>query len=443
MFSLLATQAKRQRVKSPYTLSVAQQIQLCVNRGYQRLRGDMSLFFTGLLGQVIMALIIGSVFYNLPNETGSLYSKGALLFFAILMAAFQSALEVRLNIPAIDLRPPNIEQILTLYAQRPIVEKHAKYAFYHPFAEAMASMLCELPNKIGTTILFDLTLYFMTNLRRTPSHFFVFFLFTFMCTLTMSMYFRSIAALSRTLSQAMAPAAIFILALVIYTGFAIPTRDMHPWFRWINWLDPVAYAFEALMINEFHNRTIPCSIFIPSGDFATTGGLNYNNVSPDQKICSTTGAAAGANFVDGDTYINVNFQYYHSHLWRNLGIIIALMILGLAIYLTATEFISAKKSKGEVLLFRRGGVPDPGPKGDEESNVEDRVNTETVLAREKTIPDAPASIQKQTAVFHWDGVNYDIKIKGEPRRLLDDVDGWVKPGTLTALMVCQNQRSLI
>ena len=31
-------------------------------------------------------------------------------------------------------------------------------------------------------------------------------------------------------------------------------------------------------------------------------------------------------------------------------------------------------------------------------------------------------------------MNYDIKIKKEPRRLLDDVDGWVKPGTLTALM---------
>jgi ABC-type multidrug transport system ATPase subunit len=31
-------------------------------------------------------------------------------------------------------------------------------------------------------------------------------------------------------------------------------------------------------------------------------------------------------------------------------------------------------------------------------------------------------------------VIYDIKIKGETRRLLDHVDGWVKPGTLTALM---------
>jgi ABC-type multidrug transport system permease subunit len=66
----------------------------------------------------------------------------------------------------------------------------------------------------------------------------------------MSMVFRTIGALSRSLAEAMAPAAVFILALVIYTGFAVPIRDMHPWFRWINYIDPVAYAFESLMINE-------------------------------------------------------------------------------------------------------------------------------------------------------------------------------------------------
>ncbi|KAH8789417.1 AtrD, ABC-transporter [Hyaloscypha sp. PMI_1271] len=407
-----AAQAKSQRVKSPYTLSTSMQIKLCIDRGFQRLQGDMSLMLTGFVGNAILALVIGSCFYNLKNDTASLYSRGALLFFAILMAAFQSALE-----------------ILTLYAQRGIVEKHAKYAFYHPFAEAIASMICDLPNKVGTATAFNLALYFMTNLRRTPGHFFIFYLFTFMCTLTISMYFRSIGALSRTLSQAMGPAAIFVLTLVIYTGFAIPTRYMHPWFRWLNWINPVAYGFESLMINEFHDRKIPCSatMFVPAGP-------SYLNISPDQRVCSTVGAAAGADFVDGDAYLNINFQYYHSHLWRNLGVMAALMVFGCAVYLLATEFISAKKSKGEVLVFPRSRVPDLAPRADEESNIDDRVNTETVLTREKTVPDAPTSIQKQTAVFHWDGVSYDIKIKGGNRVLLDNVDGWVKPGTLTALM---------
>jgi ATP-binding cassette subfamily G (WHITE) protein 2 (PDR) len=115
-----AAQAKGQRLKSPYTISVPMQIKLCLERGFQRLRGDMTIFLSGVIGQSVMALIIGSVFYNLSDDTNSLYSRGALLFFAILMAAFQSALE-----------------ILTLYAQRPIVEKHTKYAFYREYTSLL------------------------------------------------------------------------------------------------------------------------------------------------------------------------------------------------------------------------------------------------------------------------------------------------------------------
>jgi len=43
-------------------------------------------------------------------------------------------------------------------------------------------------------------------------------------------------------------------------------------------------------------------------------------------------------------------------------------------------------------------------------------------------------LERQTDVFTWRDVTYDITIKGEPRRLLDHISGWVKPGTLTALM---------
>ena len=116
---------------------------------------------------------------------------------------------------------------------------------------------------------------------------------------------------------------------------------------------------------------------------------------------------------------------------RNLGVLFAFVVFGCATNLVATEFISAKRSKGEVLLFRRGQVPSLSAPADEEAKIADRVVSRD-LTRQITVP---VAIQRQTAVFHWDGVNYDIKIKGEPRKLLDDVDGWVKPGTLTALMV--------
>ncbi|KAH9210253.1 AtrD, ABC-transporter [Leptodontidium sp. 2 PMI_412] len=405
-----AQQAKHQRIESPYTISIAMQIKLCMRRAFWRLPGDMTLMLTGVIGNSIMCLIVASVFYNLKNDTSSLFNRGALLFFSILLNAFSSMLEIQ-----------------TLYAQRPIVEKQAKYAFYHPVAEAIASMICDLPQKIATSITTNLIIYFMTNLRRTPEAFFTFFLFSFAVVLAMSMVFRSIGALSRTVSEAMAPSAVLILALVTYTGFTIPVRDMRPWFRWINYLNLVAYGFEALMINEFHNRRIPCTRFVPDGP-------GYLDARPDQRICSTTGASAGADFVNGDTFLSVNYQYSYSHLWRNFGIIIALTIFSCAFYLTFTEYISAKKSKGEVLLFPRTKIPNiKRAKNDIEEVFPGRVEQDIVIPV-KTKTHTPVNIQRQTAIFHWDSVTYDIKIKKEPRRLLDSVDGWVKPGTLTALM---------
>ncbi|KAG9246527.1 AtrD, ABC-transporter [Calycina marina] len=409
-----AQQAKGQRVKSPYTISVADQVKICMRRGFQRVAGDYSFIIAGSVGNSIMALIIGSVFYNLADNTSSLFSRGSLLFFAILLNAFSSQLE-----------------ILTLYAQRPIVEKHAKYAFYHPFSEALSSMLCDLPNKLATCTCFSLVLYFLTNLRREPGAFFIFYLFSFSTIIAMSMLFRCIASLSRTLTQALVPSTILMLSLVIYTGFAIPVTYMKPWFRWINYLDPVAYGFEALMINEFRNREIPCSSFVPAGPA-------YADVLPDQRICTTTGSAAGSDTLDGNTFLRVNYQYSPDHLWRNLGIIWAFAIGLLAVYIVAAEFISSKKSKGEVLVFPRGKVPKIKNRSDSEGTPDARVTSEDMaLARKTTTAaggEAPPSILRQTAIFHWDSVNYDIKIKKEPRKLLDDVDGWVKPGTLTALM---------
>jgi ABC-type multidrug transport system permease subunit len=45
-------------------------------------------------------------------------------------------------------------------------------------------------------------------------------------------------------------------------------------------------------------------------------GPGYENATGAQRICSAVGSAAGSDFLDGDTYINTNFKYYHAHLWR-------------------------------------------------------------------------------------------------------------------------------
>ena len=90
-----AQQSKHQRVTSPYTLSYIGQVKLCLRRGFWRLKGDPTLTLTQLFGNFIMALILSSIFYDLQPNTGSFFSRSAILFFAILLNAFGSALEVR------------------------------------------------------------------------------------------------------------------------------------------------------------------------------------------------------------------------------------------------------------------------------------------------------------------------------------------------------------
>lgn len=89
-----AQQAKHQRPSSPYTISYSQQVSLCLWRGFRRLVSDPGLTLTALFGNFFLALIFGSVFYNLGPNTASFYSRAALLFFSVLLNAFSSALEV-------------------------------------------------------------------------------------------------------------------------------------------------------------------------------------------------------------------------------------------------------------------------------------------------------------------------------------------------------------
>jgi ATP-binding cassette subfamily G (WHITE) protein 2 (PDR) len=199
-----SAQASHTRPKSPYMVSVPMQIKLCTKRAYQRIWNDISSTLTMFVSQIIMALIIGSVFYGTPDATAGFFSKGAVLFFAVLLNALVAMSEIN-----------------SLYDQRPIVEKHNSYAFYHPATEAIAGIVSDIPVKFLLAVGFNLILYFMAGLRREPSQFFLYFMITYVIMFVMSAVFRTMAAITKTISQAMSLGGVLVLALVIYTGMLL------------------------------------------------------------------------------------------------------------------------------------------------------------------------------------------------------------------------------
>lgn len=89
-----AEQAKSQRSKSSFTVSYVEQVQLTVWRAWRRLLADPGFTIAQLLFNLILALVLGSMFYDLKEDSSSFYYRGALIFFSLILNAFASQLEV-------------------------------------------------------------------------------------------------------------------------------------------------------------------------------------------------------------------------------------------------------------------------------------------------------------------------------------------------------------
>ncbi|KAI5888887.1 uncharacterized protein SCHCODRAFT_02713141 [Schizophyllum commune H4-8] len=126
--SCRSQQPKSLSVKSSYTLSFGRQIGLRAEPAAQE-RHDQ------LLSQYSVTSSRASssrVCPNMQPNTDTFYRRGALLQIAGSTKAFAGMYE-----------------ILTLYAQRPIVEKHSPFALYQWILEAVASIIRGLPSKIN------------------------------------------------------------------------------------------------------------------------------------------------------------------------------------------------------------------------------------------------------------------------------------------------------
>ncbi|KAH9200926.1 ABC-2 type transporter-domain-containing protein [Zygosaccharomyces rouxii] len=423
-----ARQSKKARSAEPYTVSYLMQVKYLMIRNMWRIKNSYSITAFQIFGNSVMALLLGSMFYKVMKHptTDTFYYRGAAMFFAILFNAFSSLLE-----------------IFSLYEARPITEKHRTYSLYRPSADAFASVLSEIPSKILTAIFFNLAFYFLVDFRRNAGRFFFYFLINIIATFTMSHLFRCVGSLTNTLTEAMVPASILLLGMAMYTGFAIPETKMLGWSKWIWYINPLSYLFEALMTNEFHDRKFACSTFIPHGG-------DYDNVTGKQHICGVVGAIPGETFVLGDNFLKKSYNYDIKHKWRAFGVGMAYVIFFFFVYLFLCEVNQGAKQNGEILVFPQPVVRKMRKQkkisarnydsNDPEKAIGANANDLTDATLIKDSSDSMDEGQEQTgltkseAIFHWRNLCYDVQIKSETRRILNNVDGWVKPGTLTALM---------
>lgn len=123
---------------------------------------------------------------------------------------------------------------------------------------------------------------------------------------------------------------------------------------------------------------------------------------------------------------------------------IAMAIIVCALHLFAAQHIPARRSKGDVLSFRRASrgkrvspdsesaVPRISPQEMHSHDLEGGIYADRTGEKSQA---QKLRIHEQSSVFHWKNLSYEVKVHKGSKKILNNIDGWVKPGTLTALMV--------
>ncbi|KAH8168298.1 ABC-2 type transporter domain-containing protein [Sarocladium implicatum] len=405
---------KRLPDASPMTVGFGHQVKTCVQRQYQILLGDKATFFIKQVSTIIQALIAGSLFYNAPNTTAGLFTKSGACFFAVLFNALLA-----------------MSEVTDSFTGRPVLLKHKSFALFHPAAFCIAQIAADIPVILFQVSTFSLVLYFMTGLTSTAGAFFTFWALLIAITMCMTAMFRAIGAGFSTFDGASKVSGFIVAATVTYSGYMIQKPQMHDWFVWLFWINPIAYAFDGLLSNEFHGQIIPCvgSNLVPSGP-AYAGDDN-------QACAGVGGAKPSVNFVTGDDYLE-SLAYSHSHIWRNFGIVWAFWFLFVALTVVATTKWHASSEDGPSLVIPRESSH--AHKALRQSDEEGQVNEKQAVGGGNSgvatgdTSDTDENLIRNTSVFTWKNLSYTVKTPQGDRTLLDNVQGWVKPGMLGALM---------
>ncbi|KAF5256007.1 hypothetical protein FOXYS1_13544 [Fusarium oxysporum] len=406
--------------KSRFTAPFARQVRACLIREFQIIAGDKATFAMQHGSTLIQALIAGSLFYDAPSDSSGLFLKAGALNWSVLYQCLVA-----------------MSHVVGSFSGRPVVQKHASFAYIHPAAICISQALADLPITFLQVTIWSLIIYFLVGLKVTAGAFFTYFVFLFVTATCFNALFRAVGACFLQFDGASKVSGYAVAAMAMYSGYQIPVTMMHPWFGWLYWLNPLGYGFEALMANEFNSQHIDCvgSNLIPHG-------AEYQETDVGHQSCAGVGGSErGAVSLSGNAYLD-SLSYNNAHIWRNFGILIAWWLFYVVVAMLATVRWTRLGSAAANTLTPREKVKSSSTRStqnDEEVPQAEKASssadyTEPGLQLQDCSTALSGDIMPNTSIMAWSQLSYTVTTPSGPRTLLQNINGWAKPGTLTALM---------
>lgn len=206
---------------------------------------------------------------------------------------------------------------------------------------------------------------------------------------------------------------------------------MHPWFKWISYIDPVTYAYGALVGDSLSPAELQCvePSYVPYGPGYTDDSY---------RSCTLAGSTSGSSVVSGNAYLRADHGSVTQHVWRNAGLVIAFWVFFSIMAALGFE-VNLQGGAGSMVLYDRraterelAAVQDIEKTGHVESHKDFPPEKRNVS--EFTDSEGDASMNAGQTIFTFRDISYFVHHMGHEKQLLHDVSGFVKPGKLVALM---------
>lgn len=181
---------------------------------FQIIIGDRLSLGVKVFSSTVQALVCGSLFYNLPDTSESIFLRPGVLCFAILYFLMES-----------------MSEITASFMGRPILVRHKRFGFYRPAAFCIANAITDIPVIMLQVTVFSLIIYFMSSLQMDAGKFFTYWIVVNASTLTFVQLFRMVGALCGHFGTASQMTGLLSTVFFVYGGElhgrigGIPGRD--------------------------------------------------------------------------------------------------------------------------------------------------------------------------------------------------------------------------
>lgn len=399
---------------SQFRVNLLEQTWEAIKRQVRITRAKSIDLIVQIVSNSLNATLVGAIFFKPDNNATGSFERAGAIFFAILYFEIFSLGEV----PA------------TVFS-RTILTKQRRLGILTPPAQTLAQMAVDLPLFVMQTLIFSSIFYFLIGLEAGAKQFFTFWFIILTSYLSISAMFRMIASWSPGLSPAIRYASAALTVTIALSGFVLPTPQEHGWISWLRRASITSYGLEALLANDFRTRTLRCA-----DNELVPNGPGYADMA--YQGCTIPGAPPGSREVSGSEYLNLRYDYKPSHIWRNVGILWAFYIIYAVLVIIGGLLTIRENSKGGGKLFISDAkVPvaneekmDPQEDGEAAHKLAEAEPKEYKKVTEQQQP----GLMKDSQVFTFEDVTYSVQVNGQPKQLLDHVNGYVAPGKLTALM---------